>query len=381
MHAIPDILADLRDGKMVVLVDDESRENEGDIGCAAQFIDDAKINFMLREGRGMLFVALSGDVCDRLDLQPQSAVNTTQNRTAYTISVDGHERHGISTGVSANDRATTIRLLADDHTRPDDLARPGHIQPIRARDGGTLVRAGHTEGFVDLCRLAGLRPAAAAIELMNEDGTMARLPDLEKVCDRHDLKMCSVADIIDYRMQREKLIERIETAPFENEFGKFTLIAYSSVVDSLPHVALVCGELGKLDATGQPIEINQPVTVRMHSQNLLGDVFHDCRQPSHELLAASMQAIQSQGSGAIVYLRHEQMGTGLLRRLQTLQRPADVPTPPQRAAGEDAYGIGSQILRDLGIRKLRLLTNHPHHPKALSGFGLEIIEFVPMNPS
>lgn len=379
MHSIPEILADLRDGKMIVLVDDEGRENEGDIGCAAEFTDDATINFMLREGRGMLFAAASAEICERLDLQPQAAVNTTQNSTAYTISVDGHAKHGITTGVSTHDRAATVRLLADPATRADDLARPGHIQPIRARDGGTLVRAGHTEGFTDLCRLAGLRPAAAAIEIMNDDGSMARLPDLEAACKKHDLKMCSVADIIDYRLQREKLIERMETAPFENEFGQFTLIAYSSVVDSLPHVALVCGEVGKLDATGQPIEIDTPVTVRMHSQNLLGDVFHDCQQPSHELLAKSMQHIQSQGNGAIVYLRHEQMGTGLLRRLQTLRLPNDTPSPLPARQGEDAYGIGSQILRDLGIRKLRLLTNHPRHPKALGGFGLEIAEFVSMD--
>jgi 3,4-dihydroxy 2-butanone 4-phosphate synthase/GTP cyclohydrolase II len=379
MHPIPDILADLRAGRMIVLIDDETRENEGDLVCAAQFITPAMVNFMVREGRGVLCVSLPGDWCDRLDLKPQTMVNTTQRGTAFTVSVDAHERFGVTTGVSAADRAATIRVLADPAARPDDLARPGHVNPLRARDGGVLVRAGQTEGSVDLCRLAGLSPVAVIIEIMNEDGTMARLPDLEKLCRRHDLKICSVAEVIQYRLQREKLIERMETAPFENELGKFTLIAYGSVVDPLPHVALVCGDLGRLDATGQPIEVNEPVLVRMHSQNLLGDVFGDVHDPSSRLLKASMRAIQQAGRGAVVYLRHEMMGTGLLRRLQTMRRPDDTrPAVPPAHHGSDAYGIGSQILRDLGIRKLRLLTNHPFHPTALSGFGLEISEFVPV---
>jgi 3,4-dihydroxy 2-butanone 4-phosphate synthase/GTP cyclohydrolase II len=377
MHPIPEILADLRDGKMIVLIDDETRENEGDLVCAAELVTPDLVNFMIREARGVLCVSLAGHWCDRLDLKPQAPVNTTQRGTAFTITVDADERFGVTTGVSASDRARTIRVLADPQTQPADLARPGHINPLRARDGGVLVRAGQTEGSVDLCRLAGLQPAAVIIEIMNEDGSMARLPDLQRICGKHNMKMCSVADVIQYRLQREKLIERIETAPFENEFGKFTLIAYSSLVDPQPHIALICGDLGRLDATGQPVEVDEPVLVRMHSQNVLGDVFGDATDPSARTLCASMKAIQKEGRGAVVYLRHEMMGTGLLRRLQTLRLSDEARAISGHPSHQprDAYGIGSQILRDLGIRKMRLLTNHPHHPTALSGFGLEIVEF------
>jgi len=377
MHQISEILADLKAGKMIVLIDDETRENEGDLVCAAQLVTPELVNFMIREARGVLCVSLASAGCVRLDLKPQAPVNTTQRGTAFTITVDAEERYGVTTGVSASDRAKTIRLLADPNAKADDFARPGHINPLRARDGGVLVRAGQTEGSVDLCRLAGLESASVIIEIMNEDGSMARLPDLKKICEKHTLKMCSVADVIQYRLQREKLIERIETAPFENAFGKFTLIAYSSLVDPQPHVALVCGNVGKLDTTGQPIEIADPVLVRMHSQNLLGDVLGDITDPSGNTLAASMKAIQAEGQGAVVYLRHEMMGTGLLRKLQTLRLSDEARAISGHTShqAKDAYGIGSQILRDLGIRKMRLLTNHPHHPTALSGFGLEISEF------
>lgn len=392
MHPIPEILEELRAGKMIVLVDDEHRENEGDLVCAAEHVTPAVVNFMLREARGVLCLALSGEICDRLDLAPQSAINTAQHGTAFTVSIDASPQFGVTTGVSAADRATTIRVAVDEGAEPDDLNRPGHVNPLRARNGGTLVRAGQTEGSVDLCRLAGLKPAAAIIEIMNEDGSMARLADLQRLCRKHHLKMCSVADIIQYRLQRERLIERIDTAPFDSEFGRFTLIAYRSKVDVLPHVALVCGDVGRLDATGCPVVIDEPVLVRMHSQNLLGDVFGDLEAPSGRVLHASMRAICQAGRGAVVYLRHEGMGTGLLKRLQTLHHPHHGPGEHGHvAAGEHKdhlggasraptvkqdYGIGSQILRDLGIRKLRLLTNHPIQPTALEGFGLSIAEFV-----
>ncbi len=393
MNPIPEILDDLRAGKMIVLVDDESRENEGDLVCAAQLVTPQIINFMVGEARGMLCVPLPGKVCDRLDLGPQIAVNTSLHGTAYTVSVDAQERFGVSTGISAADRATTIRTLGDPNSQPGDLVRPGHVQPLRARDGGVLVRVGQTEGSVDLCRLAGLQPAAVIIEIMNEDGSMARMPDLDKFCARHDLKICSVADIIQYRLEREKLIERIDEVPFDSEYGRFHLIAYRSVVDPLLHVALTCGRVGQRDAGGGPIEIAQPVLVRMHSQNLLGDVFGDKGQPSGRTLRAAMRMIQAEDAGAVVYLRHEGMGKGLLKRLQTLHLRPDQAVQnadrPQIGAGSPdadshkrsergAYGIGSQILRDLGVRKLRLLTNHPFHPAALRGFGLEISEFVPV---
>lgn len=394
-HPIPDILQDLRDGKIVVLTDDEDRENEGDLVCAAEFCTAEVINFMLNFGRGMLFVAVDGPTCDALDLAPQTAVNTTQRGTAYTITVDASARFGITTGVSAGERAQTIRTLADPRTTPTDLDRPGHIQPLRARDGGVLVRTGHTEGITDLCRLAGLRAVGVGIEVMNDDGSMARQAQLDELCDKHDLKSCSVADLIEYRMQRDLLVERIDTIPFTNEFGDWTLVAYRSVVDPFPHVALVCGDLGQRDGSEEPIDCDQPVLVRMHSQNLLGDVFGDAQQPSHQTLRDSMQMIQAAGRGAVVYLRHEGMGKGLLKRLQTpvplggageavlsdgprFGGSQDTPgTAPPRNTMD--YGIGSQVLRDLGVRHLKLITNHPFTPQALSGFGLSIDEFVPLS--
>ena len=393
MNTIPEILADLRAGRMIVLVDDEQRENEGDLVCAAEFVTADVINFMLREARGMLCLTLSGEICDRLDLSPQTAINTALRGTASTVSIDAQERFGITTGVSAADRARTIRVAIDQNTQPSDLVRPGHIQPLRARDGGVLVRAGQTEGSVDLCKLNDLQPGAAIIEIMNEDGTMARRDDLTRLCRKHTLTMCSVADVIQYRIQREQLVHRIDSVPFENELGTFTLIAYRSEVDPFPHVALVCGDVGRSDPTGYPIEINEPVLVRMHSQNLLGDVFGDLAQPSGRTLLAAMRRIQQEGRGAVVYLRHEGMGSGLLKRLQTrLLLPSETqtheatqigsgqPTPGIRPpSNKGAYGIGSQILRDLGIRQLRLLTNHPFHPTALAGFGLSISAFEPIS--
>ena len=394
MHSIPEILEDLRAGKMIVLVDDESRENEGDLVCAAEFMTPEVTNFMLKEGRGMLCVALSGAVCDRLDLQPMSRVNTSQRSTAYTVTVDAHQRFGVTTGVSTSDRSTTIKMLANDDARPTDFDRPGHMQPLRARDGGTLVRSGQTEGSVDLCRFAGLRQAAAIIEVMSEDGTMARRPQLLELCEKHNLKMCSVADIVHHRLQHEQLIERIDTVPLENEFGTFTLIAYRSLVDPFPHIALVVGDVGSADSKGQPAAIDGPVLVRMHSQNLLGDVFGDTTQPSGNTLRASMKMIQQKGSGAIVYLRHDGMGAGLLKRLQTPSAMIDS-TPgdddrPNIAGGQTtpgvqppdnkgAYGIGCQILRDLGVRHIDLITNHPFTPTALSGFDLSINSFIPID--
>ena len=390
MDSIPDILEDLVAGKMIILVDDEQRENEGDLVCAAEHATPDVINFMLRHGRGMMCLALSGEICDRLELLPQSAVNTTQRSTAYTVSIDSHERFGITTGVSAADRSTTIRMAAADDTTAADMVKPGHVQPLRARNGGVLVRSGQTEGSVDLCKLAGLKHAAVIIEVMNDDGTMARRPELDTLCRKHGIRMSSVADVVGYRLQRQKLIERTDTAPFENAVGQFRLIAYRSQVDPMSHVALVCGDLGELDDTGASIEIDEPVLVRMHRQNLLGDVFGDRLDPSGRILSKTMAAIQNAGKGAVIYLRHEGMGTGLLRRLQTLHLPhykADASDRPRLGQGKrdpdgavnlGDYGIGAQILRDLGIRRLRLLTNHPFHPAALEGFGLEITEFVPI---
>lgn len=392
MDSMSDVISALQRGEMIVLADDEDRENEGDLVCAAEHATPEIINFMLREGRGMMCVALAASICDALDLGPISGSNTSLRSTAYTVTVDAMPRFGVTTGVSASDRAMTSKLLADPQVRPSDFARPGHVQPLRAREGGSLVRTGQTEGSVDLCRIAGLRSAAVIIEVMNDDGSMSRRPELEKLCAKHNLKMCSVADVIEYRMQREILVDRIESVPFENEFGTWNLIGYRSRVDPLPHVALCCGDVGKLDDQGQPIDIDRPVLVRMHSQNLLGDVFHDQSQPSAKTLEQAMRMIQREGHGAVVYLRHERMGTGLLKALQTAKLPDEhelagddrhFPGQSQHAPGMEPprnkqdYGVGSQILRNLGIRNMRLITKHPFQLTALSGFGLEIDSFVP----
>lgn len=372
---IAEILDELRAGRMIVLVDDEHRENEGDLVVAAELITPQIVNFMTREARGLLCVAMSPECCERLKLMPQAGLNTSHLGTAYTVTVDAHTRFGTSTGISAADRATTIRMLADAQTRPEDLSRPGHIQPLRAREGGVLVRTGQTEGSVDLCRMAGLQGAAAIIEIMNEDGTMARVPQLLEFCAKHNMKMCTVADVIATRMAREKLVERMSEAPFCNEYGEFRLIAYRSKVDPLPHVALVKGRVG-----GEPVD--DPVLVRVHPQNLLGDVFGDTTQPTARSLHDSMRMIQQAGEGAIIYMRQDSMGTGLLKQLQTLLvggQPLD-----ERAGAADHHhseagmniGIGSQILRDLGLTKLRVLTNQPHHYHGLEGFGLSIVEYV-----
>ncbi|MEQ9460516.1 MAG: 3,4-dihydroxy-2-butanone-4-phosphate synthase [Phycisphaeraceae bacterium] len=387
MHPISEILDELRQGKMIVLADDEHRENEGDLVIAAQFITPEVISFMLRQAAGMMCIALSPAICDRLRLDPQAVVNTSSRSTAYTVSVDAHDRYGVTTGVSAQDRVTTLRLLADPASGPMDFVRPGHIHPLRARAGGVLVRTGQTEGSVDLCRLAGLEEAAVIIEVMKGDGTMARRPDLERLCSEHNLKMCTVADVIEHRLSRELLVERVDEAEIETAEGPFRLIAFESRVDPMPHVALVKGEIGRLDADGLPVDIDEPVLVRMHSQNLLGDVFGDVSKPSGRSLRAAMRKIQAEGRGAVVYLRHEGMGAGLLKRLQTLKESerSDEPRPqPVRSqehpgvrppARKQDYGIGSQILRNLGIRRLKLLTDHPFTPTALSGFGLSIEGF------
>ena len=366
---IDPILEDLRQGRMIVLVDDEGRENEGDLVCAAEKVTPETVNFMTKHARGLLCVALDGSVCDRLELGAQSPVNTAQLQTAFTVSVDGHERFGIGTGVSAADRARTIQLLADEKTRPEDLSRPGHIHPLRARQGGVLVRTGQTEGGVDLCRLAGLRPAAAIIEIMNDDGSMARGPQLEEICRKHGLNICSVADVIAHRLQREKMVQRIAESPIETPEGPFHLIAYRSAVDPLPHVALTTGRVGRE-------VVEEPVLVRVHSHDLLGDVFGE--SSGGQMVRRSMQKIQAAGEGAIVYLRQEGAGRGLLSEL--LQRKIDPPPgeSTRHHLGSDAVtnvGIGSQILLDLGVRRMKLLSCHPQ-PYGLEGFGLQIDQFI-----
>jgi len=391
---IETILDELRAGRVIVLADDANRENEGDFVCAAEKVTPEIINFMTRVGGGYLCVPLTGADCDRLDLAPQATTNTALRGTPMTVSVDGHPRHGVGTGISAQDRARTIELLIDPQSTPDDFVRPGHINPLRARDGGVLVRTGQTEGSVDLSRLAGVHPSAVIIEVVNEDGTMARLPDLEKLCHQYDLKMCSVEQIIEYRLARETLIKRMEPedgTPLETPYGMFNLIAYQSTIDPVPHLALTVGGVGKRNEFGRAHDLEEPTLVRMHRRNLLGDIFDDLTNPTGPELRASLRMIQETGRGALVYLRPEEVGDGLRARLQKIRRPSrdDVNAPDlTRADGiagrvqpmdQRDYGIGVQILRDLGLRQLRILTNHPKRLTGLSGFGLQIVEQVPID--
>lgn len=396
---IPDILDDLRAGRMIVLTDDERRENEGDLVLPAEMVTPEAITFMLREAKGYMCLSLTAADCDRLGLGPQAPVNTSFRGTPFTVSIDGHPRHGFTTGVSARERARTIRMAIDPAYGAEDFVRPGHINPLRARDGGVLVRTGQTEGSVDLCRLAGLHPAAVIIEIMRDDGEMARVPDLEKFCQQHNVRMCSVAQIIEHRLAKSPLVTRLtpaEGARVRTDLGDFTLFAFESVVDPLPHVVLTVGAVGAPgsgpDSASEPSD--EPALVRVHRRNLLGDVFGDLDSaddgPTGETLRASMRAIQAAGRGAIVYLRPEGMGDGLEQRLQAIRRPAhdsgaDAPDLSHPGGHGSAaatamrdIGVGGQILRDLGLRRLRLLTNHPRPLPGLEAFGLEVVEHVPI---
>lgn len=390
LSPIPEILEDLRAGRVVVVVDDEGRENEGDFVCAAERVTTATLNFMTRIGGGYLCVSLDGATCDRLELAPQAPLNTSVRGTPFTVSVDGHPRHGVGTGISAADRVKTIQMLVDPHSRPDDFVRPGHINPLRSRDGGVLVRTGQTEGSVDLCRLAGLAPAAVIIEVVREDGEMARRPDLEKLCATHGLRICSVEQIIEWRLARETLIERMEPmsgAEIDTAEGPFRLFAWQSSIDALPHLALTHGGIGVPDAHGRAAAHEEPVLVRMHRREILGDVFgvsFNGGDQGQETIRRSLRAIRNAGRGALVYLRSEGSGFDLPDRLQRIQRRAshDVNAPDllspdgigAKAQPMDLrhYGIGGQILRDLGLKRLRLLSNHPRALPGLHGFGLEL---------
>lgn len=391
LSPIPEILDELRAGRVIVLVDDERRENEGDFVCAAEKITPELINFMTRVGGGYLCVPLTGADCDRLDLTPQTAMNNSMFSTPFTITVDGHPRHGVGTGVSSSDRAKSILMLIDPKSTVDDFVRPGHINPLRARDGGVLVRTGQTEGSVDLARLAGLHPSAVIIEIVQPDGEMARMPALEVICEEHGLKMCSVEQVIAYRLEQEQLVERIDPASgvsITTPEGEFTLISYHSAIDPLPHVALTTGGVGVPDERGVIPVCDEPTLVRVHRRDLLGDVFCESSNPTGDTLRASLRMIREAGRGAVIYLRPEGFGEDLASRLLRINRPdvQDVNVPDltrvdgiaSRAQPMDKrdFGIGGQILRDLGLRHLRLLTNHPKHLLGLSGFGLDIVEHV-----
>ncbi len=368
---------------MVVLADDENRENEGDLICAAQHVTPDIVNFMLKHARGVLCVAMDAADCERLHLHPQALFNTAPLGTAFTVTVDAHPRFGITTGVSAAERAKTIGILIDPASQPADLCRPGHINPLRARPGGVLERAGQTEGSVDLARLAGLKPAAAIIEIMADDGAMARLPQLEEFCQKHNLLLCTIADIIQYRLQQDTLIRRVESAPLHTAFGQFDLRVYETTGDSLIHLALCCGGVGEIDPLTRRAHVHhEPVLVRVHSEHLLGDVFQADFTSSGRELHASLRMIQQAGKGALVYLRQESRGLALMKRLHELRLPpAVMPAPPTELtppAEQRDFGIGAQILRDLGLSKLRILTNRPKKLWGLEGFGLAVVEQCPI---
>jgi len=369
---IPDAIEAIRDGRMIIVVDDEDRENEGDLTIAAEKITPEAINFMATHGRGLICMPMTKQRLDELDLPLMVSENTTAFDTAFCVSI---EAKGVtSTGISAADRAATVLAAIDANTRPADLARPGHMFPLRARDGGVLVRAGQTEAAVDLARIAGLYPAGVICEIMNPDGTMARVPELTKFAKKHKLLMITVADLIQYRMQTEGLVRRVAAAALPTDYGDFRVIAYESVIDRETHVALVKGEIG--DGEG--------VMVRVHSRCLTGDVFHSARCDCGPQLEGAMNRISAEGRGVLLYLNQEGRGIGLsnkIRAYELQEQGFDTVEANERLGfkpDQRDYGIGVQILRDLGVRSMRLLSNNPRKLVGLEGYGLSVSEWIPL---
>ena len=365
-------IADIRAGKFVVVADDEDRENEGDLICAAELVTPELVNFMIKRAGGLICLALTAQRCDELGLQPMSEENIDQYRTAYTVSVDAAPRFGVTTGISASDRATTIRVAVDPATQPSDLRRGGHIFPLRAREGGVLQRVGHTETAVDLARAAGLYPAGVICEILTDDGTAARRPELETFAEKHGLTFITVAQLVAYRLRNERLVHRVAEARLPTAFGEWRIIGYRNDVDAHEHVALVYGEVGD----------GENVMVRMHSKCLTGDVFGSRRCDCQWQLHTAMEMIEREGRGVVVYLDQEGRGIGLLNKLKAYELQdagADSVEANERlgfAPDLRNYGIGAQILLDLGLRSIRPMTNNPKKLVGLEGYGLRVAERV-----
>jgi 3,4-dihydroxy 2-butanone 4-phosphate synthase / GTP cyclohydrolase II len=372
LSPIEEAIEEYRKGRFVIIVDDEDRENEGDLTLPAQFVDADAINFMARYGRGLICVAMCAERLDELRIPLMVGRNDSHFGTGFTVSVEA--RCGVTTGISAADRACTVQVLADPDARPEDLVMPGHMFPLRAREGGVLVRAGQTEATVDLCRLAGLRPAGVCCEIMRVDGTMARLPDLKRFASRHNLKIIGVNELISYRLRKDRLIERVTETMLPTPYGQFQAVAYKSMIDPDEHLALVMGD----------ITTPEPVLVRVHSQCVTGDVFGSLRCDCGEQVGQALQRIREEGRGVLLYMRQEGRGIGLHNKLRAyaLQDEGMDTVEANHALGFPAdrrdYGIGMQILADLGIREMRLLTNNPAKRAGLEGYGLKVVERVPI---